>query len=250
MKNTLVFGVILLFLGSMLLNGCGKTASALGQQTTNANQVEVQSGFTIKKSENAADITLTFTAASKGVAGDGFYIQCNSKDYFLSGEAGVISIPRVQHRVTLVAYRAFSTNRNGYILGAAQVIDLFSDKPLNTDFNLQLPAPEKGINSWIFAPSIIVNFRNMNLQVSQNIYQGPPQHADDIEMQFSSFVRISSEYPKYSVFAAPSTETGKASFGLPSEPQYAYAAARTRFFDTVHNRIIVSELSNVLEFEQ
>jgi hypothetical protein len=219
------------------LSGCGKSVSADSQGVA----LTMGLGFDVSQAQSEEKVTLTTSPYSKGVAGDGFVIQYQGANYFLS-EDMTIALP-TDRRYKLWITRVFGTDRGLIADAQGQWLDLNTDKPeISKDvLNLQVVDAVH----FLVEPRIIASFKSGNIAVGVYRYMGPPTIVDDVQMTFAAFVRTS--MPSIDVYGAP--QDGRVSFKLPSDTAYTEAHARSRIYDSLNNRFIVS-LSSFMEFER
>lgn len=199
-------------------------------------------------------VILRLKPESAGVAGDGFLIGYDGKAYFLAEGQTDIRLSR-DRRYRLHIQRLLLVNNE-------RIIDTFGANDREVEINpgkapripdpegLKLPTFEgKYIYRWLSAPRPIVDFKTGGFRASTSIYQGPPVHVDMIEAEFRAFIRTGITPVRVMVpLLEGMAVTG--SFQEPSGAAYTELRLRAHIHDRANLRTIVSEWSDMVEFER
>lgn len=234
---------LIIGMAAVLLVGCGgsdssgSTSSIISYQQDNSLPT-VMDGFYHWISNTAeGELFIALDPWSSGVKGDGFIVSYNNIDYFLP--EGDRLFLRSDRQYVLFFSRAFMTEK-GIVQGSGEMVRINIDELADYYDTLNLKSPVGGYYGWLLPPAISANFQNGTILVSPFHYQSPPTHYDDMEIEFSGFVRVNVA-PAY-IYTMPE----KSEMQIPSG-QYIAVSARGRIKDMANNRMLVSR-SGYMEF--
>lgn len=218
------------------LFGCGGSDSSGSASNVISYQQDnslptVTDGFYCWTSNTAeGELFIAFEPWSSGVKGDGFIVSYNNIDYFLP--EGDRLFLRSDRQYVLFFSRAFMTEK-GIVQGSGEMVRINIDELSDYYDTLNLKPPVGGYYGLLIPPAISANFQNGTILVSPFHYQSPPIHYDDMEIEFSGFIRANVA-PAY-IYTMPEESEVQIPAG-----QYIAVSARGRIKDVANNRVLVS----------